>query len=312
MHSRNRFQYEVATGRATLPVVSFITFFVWLASALPQWEHLGSMLCAGLGAYLLIETNTRFVLIRNRTTLPSSLFLLFYGALTFLHPWSVGCLLPVCFICMLYSLFHSYESAYASTTIFHAFLWLGAGSLIAPVFAWFIPFLYIHMIGLRSFSLRTFFAGIIGFTLPYWFLSGYSLYAGKEEMLLTALQRLFVLTPFQYHTLGLTEWVSWGVILLLSLVYGMLYLQTAYKDKVQTRIMLKCMGMMGVWIHLFIVIQPHLLTTLLPLALIPFALTGAHLFALSFNRLTRILFTATLLIWGALLIFNLWTHSFNF
>lgn len=162
MYSRNRFQYETATGRGTLPAVFFISLILWLIPSIGDWEQLGSFLCASACAYLLQETDTRFALIRTRTTLPSALFLLGYASFTFLHGWSASCLLPVCFIGILYSLFHSYESPYASTTIFHAFLWLGIAGLIVPTFCWLAPFMYIYMINLRSFSARSFFAGIIG------------------------------------------------------------------------------------------------------------------------------------------------------
>ena len=82
---------------------------------------------------------------------------------------------------MLYSLFQSYESPHASTAIFHAFLWMGLSSLILPCIAWITPLLYIHMINLRSLEGKTFFAGIIGFTLPYWLLLGYDLYTDQTE-----------------------------------------------------------------------------------------------------------------------------------
>lgn len=150
IQTRNRFQYEVATGRATLPVVSALTLILWVISTPHLWANIGSLLIFSLTTYLLLETDTKFALIRTRTTLPASFFLLFYAATPFLHTWDVTLLLPVFFLCMLYSLFQSYESPHASTAIFHAFLWMGLSSLILPCIAWITPLLYIHMINLRS------------------------------------------------------------------------------------------------------------------------------------------------------------------
>lgn len=312
MYSRNRFQYEAATGRATLPIVSLITLIAWIIPSVGHWEQLASLLGAGATAYLLIETDTRFALIRTRTTLPSCLFLLFYTALTFIHSWSVFHLLPICFMGMLYSLFQSYESPYASTSIFHAFLWLSLGSLALPPLAWLVPFLYIHMVALRSFGLKTFFAGLVGFATPYWMWLGYGLYQGQIQALTAHLSSLVQFSPILYSASNLLEWGSWGVILLLSLFFAIRYLTNSYKDKVQTRITLQCMLLMALWLHLLIALQPHLLKALLPLTLIPMSFTGGHLFAITFNRLTRILFPATLGVCLILFLFNLWMHSFNF
>lgn len=310
MYSRNRFQYETATGRGTLPAVFFISLILWLIPSIGDWEQLGSFLCASACAYLLQETDTRFALIRTRTTLPSALFLLGYASCTFLHGWSASCLLPVCFIGILYSLFHSYESPYASTTIFHAFLWLGIAGLIVPTFCWLAPFMYIYMINLRSFSARSFFAGIIGLFLPLWFLFCYQLYIGEGSRILPKLAEMVTFAPIRYDQ-GVEVWVSWGITLILSVIYGVVYLQDSYKDKVQTRIMMRCVLLMGLCIHLIMLVQPHLVPDLLPVALIPAALAGGHLFALSFKRFTYWLFVATLAVIGLLFVFNLWMHLFN-
>ena len=99
--SRNRFQYQVATGRLTLPVAAILTLIVWTLSSVHDWLSISSLLAYGLTSYLLIETETKFVLIRTRTTLPAVLFLLLYAAMPFLHETSLTCILPVLFILML-------------------------------------------------------------------------------------------------------------------------------------------------------------------------------------------------------------------
>lgn len=310
--SRNRFQYQVATGRLTLPVAAILTLIVWTLSSVHDWLSISSLLAYGLTSYLLIETETKFVLIRTRTTLPAVLFLLLYAAMPFLHETSLTCILPVLFILMLLFLFRSYESPYASGALFQAFFCLGISSFILPALAWLTPLLYIHTISLRSLNIRSFFAGIIGFTLPYWLLFGYYVWTDDLEAVYPYLMRLFQFQPINYHTLTLTHYVSWSIVLIFSGIYGTLYLRSAFKDKVQTRILLRIFVWMMLWLNLLCVLQPQYFQALLPLMLIPASLISAHYFALTFNRVSHILFNTTLILWVSLCLFNLWMHFFNF
>ena len=180
MAIRNRFQYEVATGRMTLPVAILIALLVW-GSTCREWTELVSMALCAAGTYLLIELNTTFALIHTRTTLPSALFLTLYAFCPFLHAYTPAVWLPVLFLGILFALFQSYEAFYASTPVYHAFLLLGLGSLAIPPVLYLIPLIYIAMGDLRSFSARTFFAGLVGIATPYLFLLSYHLYLGNLE-----------------------------------------------------------------------------------------------------------------------------------
>lgn len=312
IQTKNRFQYEVATGRATLPTVSILTLILWIISTPHLWVNISSLLIFSLTTYLLLEADTKFALIRTRTALPASFFLLFYAATPFLHTWDITLLLPLFFLCMLYSLFQSYESPHGSTAIFHAFLWMGLSSLILPCIAWITPLLYIHMINLRSLEGKTFFAGIIGFTLPYWFLLGYNLYTNQIGEFYTTISRIIQFDQINYASTHFSYYVLWGVITILWIVFSIPYLQFAYKDKVQTRILLQVILFMGIWINILMALQPSHIKELLPLAIIPMAFMGGHLFSLTFTRFTRITFITVLVIWFALYLFNLWIYFFNF
>lgn len=313
LQPRNRFQYEVATGQITLPSVIVLTLILFALSASSYtWGNFGSLLIFGIATYMLRETDTQFALIRTRTTLPASLFLLLFAAAPFLHTWNTAQLLLPLFIGMLFSLFLSYESPHASTPIFHAFFFLGLGSLLVPCIAWLMPLLYIHMISLRSLEGKTFFAGIIGFTLPYWFLLGYCLYTDQVNLFYSTLSLLTDFQAIDYATVPLERYIFWGVTAVLGIVYSIPYLRSDYKDKVQTRILLHILLGMGVWVNLLIALQPCRIDALLPLAFIPTVFMGGHLFSLTFNRFTRILFIATLIVWLLLCSFNLWIHFFNF
>ena len=87
MLARNRFQYELATGRATLPVTIIICLIMYSITYQEKTDLL-SLAIHGAIVYCLIELNTTFSLIRTRTTLHAALFLFFLSGLPFLHTYS--------------------------------------------------------------------------------------------------------------------------------------------------------------------------------------------------------------------------------
>ena len=166
MLARNRFQYELATGRATLPVTIIICLIMYGITYQEKTDLL-SLAIHGAIVYCLIELNTTFSLIRTRTTLHAAIFLFFLSGLPFLHAYSHEQWIPLLFTVSFSYLFRSYESVYAPVPIFHSFLCLGISSFLLPQVLYFVPLIYFYMIGLRAFTLRTFFAGLIGLLLPY-------------------------------------------------------------------------------------------------------------------------------------------------
>lgn len=309
--TRNRFQYRIVTGRATLPVATIITLIAF-ACTFKGWLDAVALAAGAFVAYLLIEMNTRFSLIRTRTAFPSSLFLLFYAAIPMLHVGTADCLIPVLFLGMLSMLFKSYESLYASTTIFHAFLYLGLASLIEPYLISLFPVFYFHMIYLRSLSYKTFFAGLIGVGIPYWFLLGYASCTGNIELFSSSVGRLVHFLPIDYGVLSLQAYVSWGAVAVISLVSMVYMLNSSYKDKVQTRIMLYMLAMTEIWVNLLPALQPQHIGAFLPLQIILGAIMTGHSLALTFNRFTHVYCIFVLTVWALLFLFNLWMHFFNF
>ena len=307
MPIRNRFQYTIATGRMTLPVAVFISLILWAVN-LKEWtESLFIVICA-LITYLLIELNTAFSLIRVRSNFAPAMFLLFAAACPFLSAYSAKSWIPVLFLISLFALFRSYESKYASAPIFHAFLFMGIGSLIMPSLLLFSPLLFLQMLELRSFHIRTFFAGMVGFFLPYWVSLCYHLYFTEElKEVYTPLVEAFCFAPIDYSVLTASELLAWGVSLLISITCTVQSLIYSFQDKVQTRILLRVLTGIEMAVILFSCLQPQHAHTLFPLLLIIGSIMSGHLFALTSNRFTRFFLPITIGLWLLICFFNLWT-----
>lgn len=310
MTDRNTIQYEIATGRATLPVAIVLSLVLWLLT-FREWTDFFSLL-AGYGiAYLLIELNTTFALIRTRTSLPSAFFLFFFSTAPYLHTYSAEIWIPLLFMGMIFSLSKSFESGQSSTTIFHAFLCTGIASMITPFLLYMVPLIFICMVILRSLSLRTFFAGIIGLLLPYWLLAGYHIYQGSLYECLSPFILIAHFQPIQYQVICFEQLIYWGIIFLLSIVCIFQSLNYAYRDKVQTRVVLQVLATLETGITVLLILQPQLFGVLFPVQMIIGAVMCGYYFALVYNKFSYYFSRVTFGLWllGSLL--NLWMHLFN-
>ena len=306
----NRFQIQVATGRFTLPVVVIVCLLFWGIS-LQEWSELASMAIIGLIGYVMIEANTAFNLIRTRTSLPVSIYGWVATALFFLHPFEWSNLIPLIFIFSILQLFRSYESSSPTNPIYHTFLFIGLGSLLFPQIICFLPLFWGSMIPFRAMNGRSFLASFIGFITPYWFLFGYAFLNDKMELFLAPLKEMIHFYPLDYSKLSSAEILSWGMITLLLLISGIHYVQIAYMDKTRTRIYHSFLVFAGFWASIFSFLQPVHLHELMPIQLVCMAFLSGHLFSLTRNRFSGILFVVIFVAFIFLMIYNLWMQYFN-
>ena len=323
---RYTFQHQIATGRLTFPVAVLISIVLWVVPFADKTELL-SLLAGGITTYLLIELNTTFALIRTRTEMPSALFICLYSSLLFLHPYQHTCWIQLFFMGTMFGLFYSYESRQAPLYIFHAFLCLGLGSLIINDLIWLLPFIFIAMIILRSLNARSFFAGIIGLTLPYWVILGYYIilditgqvsfegfgvdqllteYFGDVIPLSTSLEGIIQ----EYHELGLVKGACYAVVLSLSLVGTACCHYNSFNDKVRTRCFIGALVPLEIGIILLVIIHPGLSDALLPIQLVFASLTCSYLFALISSRFVYYFLLTVMGLAVGIMALNLWIYFF--
>ena len=323
---RYTFQHQIATGRLTFPVAVLISIALWALPFTDRTELL-SLLAGGITTYLLIELNTTFALIRTRTEMPSALFVCLYSSLIFLHSYEHTCWIQLFFMGTLFGLFYSYESRQAPVYIFHAFLFLGLGSLIISDLIWLVPFILIGMIGLRSITARSFFAGIIGLTVPYWIMLGYYLIMdtyGQIELEGLGIGQLLNqhfsnLVPFsltleglknEYIELGLMKGLCFGTVLLVSIVGTACCHYNSFNDKVRTRCFIGALIPLEIGIIILSLLHPALMDAFLPILLIYIAITCSYLFALIFSRFVYYLLLTVLSLSAIMIVVNCWIYLF--
>ena len=306
----NRFQIQVATGRFTLPVVILICLLLW-GITFQEWKDCLYLAITAIIGYLMIEMNTAFTMIRTRTTMPVCIFWMIATSLFFLRPFEWENLVPLAFLLSVYQLFQSYESSSPAIPIYHAFFFISLGSLVFPPFIYFAPILWGSMIPFRSLSGKSLLASLLGIITPYWLLFGYAFYFDQMSLFLDPLKEMICFYPIEYGHLTVSEIASWGIITLLLIISGFHYWQISYMDKTRTRIYHSFLVIVGLCVTLWSILQPIYLHELIVIQLICAAFSGGHLFTLTRNRFSGILFIVTLILFILLISFNLWMQFFN-
>lgn len=310
MANIDQFQINVAKGRFTFPLAICSCLLLRLLTA-SVWEDSLSLLCCAFTAYALIETNTAFTLIRTRTTLDVSLYIILSTLTTFFTPYSPTLWVVPLMLLAHFALFRSYESHDGSSSLFHAFLFLSLGSLLFPPLLWLSPLFFIGMGYFRSFHARSFFAAWTGLAVPYWFLFGYHFLTHDLDTFYRQIQALYALTPLQYSQLSLPAQLFGGTVGILTLLSSAHYLQVSYQDKTRTRVFLSYLVVLEAFLLLLGLLQPTHFEVALQLLLLPCSVLTAHLFTLTRNRFSGIYFLCTFAGLIILTFLLIWMQFFN-
>lgn len=109
MAGYDKFQIDMAKGRFTFPAAILICLLLRIITG-NEWQDAINLLVCALTAYLLIEVNTTFTLIRTRSTLHVSFYVFLSTACLFLHSFQYAVFVPLAFLIAISQLFSSYES----------------------------------------------------------------------------------------------------------------------------------------------------------------------------------------------------------
>lgn len=326
---RQRFQNIVTAGRLTLPAAILISVVCWVltASLLPSfkplvnnnsiwnilnfniysWAHilLSSLLYSLIG-YIMIELNNMFAIIRMRASMQTTIYVLMISICPSIHILYIGNLAALTFLIALFLLFKSYQQSRSAGDLFHSFVFLGIGSLLFPQLTLFAPLFWIGAYSFQSLHSKSFFASLVGWSLPYWLLLGYSYSSGQMELFCKPFKELFIFSPIQF-SFQPWELATLGYLLLLYIVSSCHCLMAAYQDKIRTRSYLHFLILLNLCIFVYIGLQPASGIQLLPILFIGVSFLAGHLFVLTSSRSSNIFFIFAFIGLFILFAFNIWT-----
>lgn len=306
---RNRLQNKVATSSFTLPVAAVISTLLWLGDGCYDWMHLLGWLICAFNTYLWIEINNTNTLMRIRSMMTATWYILFMGMADFLHPMQSALFVSCCVLLAYQQLFKSYQMANSVSPVFHAFLCISIGSICFPHLLFLVPFFLWYVNGyLRALSLRSFCAALLGVILPYCFMAAFYLVTGEINLFV---DHFYVFVEFK--PLDLSNYAAWGgerifsLILLgvLSLIGSVRYMMTCLNDKIKTRMLFYLLLTQELLLFVFIFLYPQYFDILYGLLVMNSAPILSHYFAFTSSRFSMIFFLLVLAACFCLILMNL-------
>jgi hypothetical protein len=272
------------------------------------WIQFG---CFLLTTYLMVLLNNSNALIRIYSRVISVTFLILSCMACFLFPSLYGSLTQLCIVAFYLILFQSYQDKAAAGLTYYGFLCIGLTSLTFVHILYFVPFLWILMLScLQSFSLRTFFASLLGIITPYWLGICWLVYQGSLPLFVDHFAPLIRFhTPFDFSILNNSQTTTFAFVILLALIGAVHYFRTYYSDKIRTRQLF----VIFIWIDLltvaFICLQPQYYDPLIRILIINTAPLTGHFIALTHTKITNITFYLICITALLLTGYNLWMSS---
>lgn len=305
MRERN-FRTRTTQGVFTLPTAAVISFLLWLTAGIENvamWEGLG---LTALVTYLLAELNNRATLLRMRSRMVSTSFLIMTAAAPFLYTWSPGMIPMLCLVAAYFPLFASYGQSQSAGFVFHAGLCISLGSLIYPPMLLLAPVLLICLaVPLRTLSGSSFLGLLFGLLLPYWILLGIGVWQDNVEALFAPYLAAFHFQKPDYSVLTLPQIVTAAYVTLLAVGAMFYFTRTAYDDKIRTRMYFYVFIIIEVVLMGALVAQPQKADILLRLYMVNSTPLIAHHFTLGRGRWLNIWFIISLLLLVGVFVFNM-------
>lgn len=320
---RDTLRQRLTTGSMTLPVMSALTALTWLlppsltedcTADIRLW-WIGLLLTAVV-TYAWVECNNRNTLLRVRSRMVGSTFLLLTMACPMLHQADWTSLPALLLLPIYFALFSTYGRPQAVGGSFHVFLMAGVSSLCCPpLLLLALPLLFSLSVQMRALTGRTLGAALLGMILPYWLVFGYALVADRLTEFADYLVAAWQYTPSLPSDAPAWAVGTYLVVAVLSLLSVIHYVRTAYNDKIRTRMFFY--AIIGVEVTLICggALLPCHYRTLLPMLLVNSAPLLGHHYTLSRGRSAEIWFCTSLLILVGLMIANylgLWNSWLRF
>lgn len=307
MLRKKRFQNKVAASRYALPITATLAALVWVAVGLLVSNIWVQFAFTILSTFLMVELNNRNALMRTYSRMVSCSFLVLITIASLPHPSLRANIVTLCFIAFYLIIWNTYQERQASGWTFYAFFCIGLASTIFIQILYFMPLLWLMMmVFTNSFSIRNFFASIIGVVMPYWFSAGYYAYTDNMQGLANHLLEFVNYKElFDYSQVTDHEVVNLVFLTILGVIGSIHFLHTSYADKIRTRMIYDTFAMVNFVSLAFIILQPQHIKELGGIMIVNTAPLVAHFITFTRGKITNIMFISMLVIVVLILLYNI-------
>lgn len=302
---KHSFRNRIVSSSFSLPVMACITLLLWVLPDPGNWQQWAGLGMTGLITVLLTELSNRDSLLRVRSRMVSTAYLMLMTICPALHAWNLQMVTAFCFVVSYFVLFSSYQKIRGEGYIFHVFFFAGIGSLIYPPVLLTALGYYISMLfQFRNFTWRTFTAGIFGLIVPYSFYTVYALWQDNITTAFLYLKEWNIPVQPDFSVVSTQQWITAGTICFFALLAFIHFFHTAYNDKIRIRMLYYAMATQEVILAAGLVIFPHHFNEQFTLFLLNSSLFIAHYYALGKGRFFNGWFNISLFVLTALGLYN--------
>ena len=307
MLRKKTFQNKVAASRYALPVTATLAALVWVAVGFLVANIWVQFAFTILSTLLMVELNNHNSLMRTYSRMVSCSFLVFITMTSLPAPSFKASIVTMCSIAFDLIIWNSYQDRRAAGWTFYAFFCVGLASLVFIQVGYFLPFLWLMMmVFTNSFSIRNFFASIIGLIMPYWFSAGYFAYTNNIDGLISHFAEFINYHDlFDYSQVTDHEVVNLLFLIILSTLGSIHFLHTSYADKIRTRMIYNSFILINYVSLAFIILQPQHIKELSSIMIVNTAPLTAHFITYTKGKLANIVFISALVIMVLILLYNI-------
>lgn len=307
MLRKKRIQNKIAASRFSLPVTATLAALVWVAVGFMQYNIWVEFAFTIISTFLMVELNNRNSLMRTYSRMVSCSFLMLITMAFLPDPSLKSCIVTMCIIVYYLIIWNGYQDRASTGWTFYAFTCIGLASMVFVQIGYYLPFLWLIMLTCsNNFSLRTFFASILGIITPYWFAAGYYAYTDTlDDLLNHFIEFINYKELFDYSQVTVHEVVNLIFLVILGIIGTIHFLHTSYADKIRTRMIYDSFILMDVLSLIFIILQPQHGKELGGIMIVNTAPLIAHFSTFTKGKITNIMFITILVAMALILLFNL-------
>lgn len=260
-----------------------------------------------MSTLLMVELNNRNALMRTYSRMVSCSFLALMTMAGLPQLSLKSSIVTMCFIAFYLIIWNCYQDKRSTGWTFYAFACIGLASMVFVQIGYFMPILWIMMMVFTlSFSVKTFFASLVGLIVPYWFAAGYFFYTDNIQGLADHFCEFINYSElFDYSQVTDHQVLNLSFVTLLTIIGSIHFIRTSYGDKIRTRMIYETFIMISVACIIFIILQPRHIQELGGILIVNTAPLIAHFITFTRGKFTNISFILLLIMLVLIMAYNI-------
>ena len=307
MLRKKRLQNKIADSRFALPTTATLIALIWVAVGFMMGNIWVEFAFTAISTLLMVELNNRNALMRTYSRMVSCSFLVLITMLSLPEPSLKADIVTLCFIAFYLIIWNGYQDHQSAGWTFYAFFCIGLASTVFIQIGYYLPLLWLMMISFtNSFSLRTFFASILGIVTPYWFSVGYYFYTDNLSALVDHFTSIIDYKElFDYSEVTVHQVINIAFIILVGIIGTIHFIHTSYADKIRTRMIYESFILLNITSIIFLILQPQHVDELGGIIVVNTAPIVAHFITYTKGKVTNITFISMLVLIAIIFLCNI-------